>query len=593
MPNKPDRFVLFWKELKRRNVLRSLAIYAGTTFIILEASTIIFPRWGFPDWSIDLVLWLLILGAFVNVIVAWFYDITPGGMQRTKALEEEVVEEKSSSSKGWKAATYISLVVIVGLVALNIIGGPKSLRAGDIQSMVILPFDNFTGDDQLDYFVEGMHASLIGDMGQVSGLQVKSRTSSNAFKDMGMTIPEIASELGVDAALETAVMCLGDTICVQFRLVSTTGDEEQLWVGDYKEEKSQILNLYTRITKQIADEVLVELTSDEEQLLAKSRTVDPDAYDVYLKAQYHWNQFTPQDVQLAWDYYQRAIDLDPDWADPYAGMAMTWLFVGYFGMVPQDMATPKINFYLEDALKLDPNSAYAHYVKAVHTVWAEWDWEKGEKEFLRSLELNPNNALCRMYYAHFLIGQRRHDEAIFQADLGLELDPVEPVALGLYGVVMTDVGDYTSAIEQFEKAVSINPEFGFAKVNLLRAYRWTGRYEDWIGLWKQVTCWDEEHKMAVENALHEEGYVAAVNTLLNINEESGRPGCRMAEGTKVMWLVEAGDFDQAYAIMEKLDEQGNLDVAYLASNHEGYEHFKSYPGYVALLKKYKLPYPKD
>ena len=593
MPQSSGRLSRFWGEIKHRNVLRSLAIYAGSSFIILEAVTIIFPRWDFPDWTIDLVLWLLILGAFVNVIVAWFYDITPGGMQRTKALKEEVVEEKPSSSKGWKAATYISLVVIVGLVALNIIGGPKGLRAGDIQTMVILPFDNFTGDDQLEYFVEGMHASLIGDMGQISGLKVKSRTSSNAYKDMDMTIPQIASELGVDAALETAVMCLGDTICVQFRLVSTTGDEEQLWVGDFREEKSQILNLYTRITKQIADEVMVELTSNEEQLLAESRTVNPEAYDAYLKAQYHWNKLDQEGVQLAWDYFQRAIDLDPDWADPYAGMAMTWMVVGYFGMVPMDMATPKIKYYLEDAMRLDPNSAYALYVKAVYSVWSEWDWEKGEQAFLRSLELNPNNALCRMYYAHFLFSQRRHDEAIVQANLGLELDPLEPVTLGLYGVVMTDVGDYSLAIEAFDKAISIDPDFAFAKVNMLRVYRWTGRYEDWIGLWKQVTCWDDEHKLAVENTLHEAGYVAAVNTLLNINEEFGRPGCQMRGGTKVMWLIEAGEYDQAYAIMEKLDEQGKLDVAYIASNYKGYEHFKSYPGYVALLKKYKLPYPKD
>ena len=153
MPQSSGGLSRIWREIKRRNVLRSLAIYAGTAFIILEAVTIIFPRWGFPDWAIDLVLWLLILGAFVNAIVAWFYDITPGGMQRTKDLEEEVVEEKPSSSKGWKAATYISLVVIVGLVALNILGGPKSLRAGDIQSLVILPFDNFTGDDALENMV--------------------------------------------------------------------------------------------------------------------------------------------------------------------------------------------------------------------------------------------------------------------------------------------------------------------------------------------------------------------------------------------------------------------------------------------------------
>ena len=590
MPDKSNNPFQFWEELKRRSVLRSLAIYAGSAYVIFEASTLIFPRWGLPDWTIDLVLYLLILGAFITIIVSWIFDITPQGIEKTKPIEEITETEKQTDSKVWKAATYISLVIIIGLITFNIVGGPKQLRAGDIQTMVILPFDNFTGDDQLDYFVEGMHASLIGDMGQLSGLQVKSRTSSNAFKDMDMTIPEIASELGVDAALETAVMCLGDTICVQFRLVSTTGEEEQLWVGDYREEKSQILNLYTRITKQIAEEVLVELTGDEEVLLAKSRTVDPDAYDAYLKAQYHWNQFTSEDVQKAWDYFQRAIDLDPEWADPYAGMAMTWMFVGYFGMIPQNMATPKINLYLDDALELDPNSAYAHYVKAVTTVWVDWDWEKGEREFLRSIELNPNNALCRMYYAHFLFCQRRHDEAIVQANLGLELDPLEPVTLGLYGVVMLDVGEYPAAVEQLEKAVSINPEFGFARLHLLRAYRWAQQYNDWIKLWKQQSCWDEEHKTAIENTLHEQGYVAAVKALLKINEEFGRKGCQMGIGIKKMWYIEAGEYDKAFACLEELYEQGNLEVPYMASNFDGYEHFKSYPGYLEILKIFKLPY---
>ncbi len=211
----------FWKELKRRKVLRSLAIYAGTAFIILEAATIIFPRWDLPDWTIDLVLYLLILGAFINLIIAWLFDITPQGVQKTKPVEEVIETQRPADSKVWKAATYISLVVIAGLIIFNLVP-IKQVKAGDIQSLLVLPFDNFTGDDQLEYFVSGMHASLIGDLGQLGGLQVKSRTSSNAFKGKNMTIPEIASALEADAALETAVTCLGDTICIQLRLVNNT-----------------------------------------------------------------------------------------------------------------------------------------------------------------------------------------------------------------------------------------------------------------------------------------------------------------------------------------------------------------------------------
>ncbi len=591
MPQKPNKLAHFWQELKRRRVVHVITVYASASFVLIELINNLAEPLNLPPKLATIVVVILAVGFPLAVILAWIYDLTPEGIEKTRSLEETAGDEPTKVPNAWRIATYVSFVVIAGLLTLNIVGGPKGLRAGDIQSLVILPFDNFTGDEQLDYFVDGMQASLIGDVSQLGGLTVKSRTSSNAFKDMDMTIPEIASELGVDAALETAVMCLGDTICLQFRLVSTTGDEEQLWVGDYREEKSQILNLYNRITKQIAEEVMVELTSDEEVLLAKERTVDPEAYDAYLKAQYHWNQFTQQDIQKAWDYFQRAIDLDPEWADPYAGMAMSWMFVGYLGMVPQNMATPKINLYLDDALELDPNSAYAHFVKAVTTVWNEWNWEDGEKEFLRSLELNPDNALCRLYYAHLLFCQRRHDEALIQANLGLELDPLEPIALSLYGVVMLDVGDYPSAVEHFEKALSINPDFFFAGGNLFSAYRWAGQYDDWIEYWKQHSCWDEEHKMTVEITLHEQGYVAAVKALLKINEEYGRPGCQMAVRTKKMWYIEAGEYDKAFACLEELYEQGNLDIPYMASNYEGYEHFKSYPGYLEILKKFKLPVP--
>jgi len=595
MPDNSNRFSRFCIELKRRKVLRSLAIYAGTAFIILEASTIIFPRWGFPDWTIDLVLWLLVLGAVINIFVAWFYDFTADGVQKTKPVEELPPGERTSDSRGWKAATYISIVVIAGLILLNILGNPKELKAGDIQSLVILPFDNFTGDDALENMVSGMHSSLITDMGRVGSLQVKSRTSSNAFKGKNMTIPEIASELQADAALETAVTCLGDTICIQLRLVRTSGDEEQLWMADYREEKSQALNLYNRITKEIANEVLVELSSDEEDILAEERSVDPDAYDAYLEGLYHLNQLTPKDFQMAMDYFQRAIDLDPDWADPHAGMSVTWMFSSYLGIVAQNIATPKINLYLDQALDLDPHSAFAYYAKGVTAVWTEWDWEKGEKAFKKSLELNANNSLCRLHYAHYLFCQRRHNEALLHAKLGLELDPLDPLILSLYAVVMLDAGKYASAVEHFEKAMSIVPGYPFASTNIFPAYRGAGYYDVWIEKWKEVVCWDEEDISTIENTLNEQGYVAAVKALLQVNEDNVKEGkpCRMHAGTKMMWYMEAGEYDKAYECLEELNDRGWLDVPYLASNMNGYEHLISYPGYVEILKKYKLPYPED
>ncbi len=595
MPGKPNKLNQFWNELKRRRVIHVITVYASSAFVIIELVNNLAEPLNLPASLSTIVIIILTVGFPLAIILSWLYDLTSEGVEKTKPLSEVQEGEKKIIPNAWKIATYISFIVIIGLVVLNLAGRNKLIKPGSIQSLVILPFDNFTGDDDLNNMISAMHSSLITDMGRVGGLQVKSRTSSNAFRDKNMTIPEIAAELGADAALETAVTCFGDTICIQLRLVSTDGDEKQLWVANYREEKSQALNLYNRITKQIAEEVLVELSSDEEKLLAKERTVDPNAYDAYLKGLYHLNQLTLGDFQKAWDYFQRAIDLDPDWADPYAGMAVTWMFTGYFGIVQQNMATPKIRLYLDQALELDPNSAFAHYVNAVTAVWTEWDWEKGEKEFIRSLELNSNNALCRLHYAHYLFCQRRHDEALTQANLGLELDPLDPLILSLYAVVMLDVGDYPSAVEHFEKALSIVPNYPLARGNILKAYRWAGYYDVWIEKWKQVVCWDEDDKMTVENTLYEKGYVAAVKALLKINEDNVREGksCQMRLRTKKMWYIEAGEYDKAFACLEGLYEQGNLDIPYMASNMDGYEHFKSYPAFVEILKKYKLPYPKE
>ena len=139
MRDNPGKLSRFWKDLKRRGVLRSLAVYAGTAFVVLEAATIIFPRWNLPDWSIDLLLYLLILGAFIAVIVSWIFDLTPQGVHRTKSLEEEPEPAKAPDSRRWKAATYISLVIIVGLIIFNVLQNQNLIKAGDIQSMVVLP----------------------------------------------------------------------------------------------------------------------------------------------------------------------------------------------------------------------------------------------------------------------------------------------------------------------------------------------------------------------------------------------------------------------------------------------------------------------
>lgn len=590
MHDNPGRLSRFWKDLRRRGVLRSLAVYAGTAFVILEAATIIFPRWNLPDWSIDLLLYVLILGAFTTVIVSWIYDFTPRGVQRTIPLEEEPVPVKATDSRGWKAATYISLVVIAGLIIFNILQGKDLIKAGDIQSMVVLPFDNFTGDDQLEYFVSGMHASLIGDMGKVGGMRIISKTSSNKYKDVNLSIPEIAEELAVDAVVETQVMCLGDTVCLQVRLVTPYPEERQLWAADYREEKSQILNLYNNLTRQIAEEVKVELSPDEERILTASRTVDKQAYDDYLMGLFYWDKLSQESLAKALEYFNRAIERDPTWAPAYSGIAQVWTGMAQMGFAAPETAGPIIFENLAKSLELDPEYAASHYIQAVIAVWIEWDWEKGEQEFLTALELNPNDVMSRIYYAHLLTLLLRNEEALAQGELALKLDPLNPLVHALDAVVLASDGQWEEAMLHVEKAVSIDPASFFAHHIMEFVSFENGDSDAFMKAIRFVFPFEEDQFTSVEITLEEEGLTAAykeVITYLEVLEQSQfLVPIHMANR-----YIRTDQNEKTLAYILKGLEVHDQNMPYLVTEFLHFEPLYDDPRFQALVGQLNLPAP--
>ncbi len=591
MTDKSNNPFQFWEEIKRRNVHRSVAIYAGSAFVFLEAATIIFPRWGFPDWTIDLVLYLLILGAFITIIVSWIFDITPQGVQKTKPIEEITETEIKADSKVWKAATYISLVVIVGLIVLNIVGGGKQVRAGDIQSLVILPFENFTGDDQLDNMVSSMHSLLCGDMGRISGLRVIGKTSSKIYKDTDLSAKDIARELNVDAVLEPTIMCLGDSVCMQFRLVSTTGEEDQIWVGDYREDKRQILNLFNRLTRQVADEVMIELTPEEERLLAKSRTVDREAFDDYLKARSYANDFRKESLLKVMGYLNSAIEKEPDWAPLYAGLAELWIWIQQAGYESPSVAAPKIYENLNKAMELDPDLAEVHYLSAMIAHLVEWNWEKSEKEFLKTLAINPNDSWSRLLYSQLLLILQRNDEALAQIELAAGLDPFNPAEKLLYSGTLVQAGDFAAALSVAEELVAADSMDMNAKgMADIAAYN-LGEYDKVIRSLKNSLPFSNEENVYEEivRIYNESGIVAAYEELMKHME-------KYAENNPIGFAGMAGGYiianqpDKAMDWIEKGFEVHDPQITYITATGRFYEHFESYPGYLEILKIIKLPY---
>jgi len=517
---------------------------------------------------------------------------------------QDVVKEKKKEPTGFSKVSskpgknfimvagilFAGAVLIVSLIVFDIIGGGKQVLSKSIQSVIVLPFSNYTGDSDLETLVSGMHACLITDIKRLSGLRVINSTTSNAYKNVGRSVHEIADELKVDGAIEVSVLRIQDSIVIQVSLISAFPEEETLWIGDYKEEKSQLLNLYNLITKKIADEVKIELTPDEKLLLAKTRTVDPEALVAYMKGQFHWERLGTEDMDSALHYFQVAIEKDPDWSEPYAGMAMTWNAIGGFAYGPLDEAYERTSEYLNKAIELDPNSAYSHYIKAILSVWPGWDWETGEKEFLKTLELNPNDALARVYYAHLLMILRRMDEAIYQANLALALDPLRPLVLGLYGVVMNYAGDPQAAMTQAEKALSIDPDNNFASGSLANAYLATGDTLKWHKTMKSRWYWtDDEYLASLDRIFQEGGYLAVIEDRIRVNEERYSQGGSISlkgQGDRYMIMK---DYDKAMDYYEKAYKEKFWTLAYVSLAVIDHPEMKNNPRYVVLLKKMNLP----
>ena len=342
MPGKPNNLVQFWQELKRRRVIHVITVYATAAFVIIELVNNLSEPLNLPARLSTIVIIILAVVFLLSIILSWLYDLTSEGVEKTKPLNEIKEGEKPVVPSAWKIATYVSFAVIIGLVTLNVMGVSKRLSAGDIQSLVIIPFENRTGDEQLDRFIEGMHASLIQDMGRISGFDVLNRTSSSVYKNVDMSMQEIASELDRDALIKPVVLCLGDdSVCLKIEVIRAFPKEKIIWIAEYKESKSQILNLNNRVTKQIADEVKIELTKDEELLLAESRTVDPEALEAYFNGLHHFERVRKEDLEKAKEYFEFAIEKEPDWADPYACLSAAWSALGFFGFIPKNVAIPQ------------------------------------------------------------------------------------------------------------------------------------------------------------------------------------------------------------------------------------------------------------
>jgi TolB-like protein/Tfp pilus assembly protein PilF/predicted Ser/Thr protein kinase len=366
------------------------------------------------------------------------------------------------------------LVIAAVVIALLFFTGP----AEAINSIAVLPLENLTGDAEQEYLVDGVTDELIGQLGQISALRVISRQSVMRYKGSDKTLPKIARDLNVDALVEGSVQQVGNSVRIRVQLIDALPEERNLWGETYESAKTDLLMLYSEMAQAIADKIKVSLTAEESTRLTKTRRqVDPEAYEAYLKGQFHWNKFNEQDIEIALQYYELALDKDPNYAPAYAGIASYWGAMSYFGMLTSEIM-PERMAALEKCLELDSMLPEAHDALAGTATWFEFDWDKAEREFLLTLELNPNNAGTRIFYGLFLTGMGRFEEAKKQMEIGLELDPLNAMHQGYLGNAFLRARQFDQAIAQYKKSLALQPDFADSISGLLECYHQKGMYKE-------------------------------------------------------------------------------------------------------------------
>jgi len=521
---------------------------------------------------------------------------SPVGIYKVSCKDESILDFTIDTGELVRPLSFGRPTIAVGIMIIALLAFavyyflPKIINPSSEQdqSVLVLPFTNYTSDT-LDYFVEGMHDILIGNVGKIGALRVLGRTTANAYKDTEKSLTEISKELGVNTFVEGSILCLGDSVCLQIKVMNAHQQEKQLWVHDFKVEKNQILNLYNMVTKGVSDEIGIILTPEEERLLAKSRTVDREAYDAFLRSYQHWGDLSQESLNKAREYLNLAIEKDPDFAPCYDGLAQVWAGLAQLGFEAPEVAGPKIFEYLDKATELDPDYPGSHYTKAIVGVWVEWDWEKGEREFLKALEINPNDVWSRIYYAHLLWILKRYDEGYFQSQMAAELDPMNPLVLALSAMVDERVRT-PQALEKCKKALEINPEHHFALLAYAEATYFNGDYkssiETDIKTWQGLNDKAREDIMAV---FQDKGYVEAIRTMLTYVEEYAMTNTiSYFEMGEFYW--KAGDLEKSIECFKKAYELHEQMMPYITLSEIGFDDIKDDPRIIAIIEEMNLPF---
>jgi len=345
-----------------------------------------------------------------------------------------------------------------------------------IDSLAVLPFENASGDPEHEYLSDGITGSLINILATLPKLRVMAQSTVSRFKAREIDPQAVGRELNVRAVLTGRIMQSGGSLRIGTELVDVaTGS--QLWGAQYDRKPGDIFVVQDEISNEISKKLRLQLTRAEKKQLTKRHTDNAEAYRLYLKGRHYWNKWTEEGFYKAIEYFQQAVEKDPGYALAYAGLADSYVLLGWNSYLPPKEAFPRGKASAMTALQLDPNLAEAHAPLAAVLWLHDWQWEEAQKEFKRSLELSVTYATSNHWYAEYAMTMGRHEEAMVRMKKGQDLDPLSLIINVAVGWALYFARRYDEAIEQLRRTVDLDPNYPVIYWVLGLLLRKTGCFE--------------------------------------------------------------------------------------------------------------------
>jgi adenylate cyclase len=524
----PSSIGTLWSELKRRRVVRVVVLYAIAGWFVIEVASTVLPNLNLPDWAATLVTVLVVLGFFIAVMLAWAFDIGPGGVHRDPGPVQNFVNAQPDADRKSRPAKETRV---------------EHETPADIdsrKSIAVLPFVNMSGDVENEYFSDGISEEILNLLVKLPELRVASRTSSFIFKGKEVSIPTVAKELRVDSVLEGSIRRAGDRVRITAQLIDAASDSH-LWSETYDREMKDVFAIQDDIAQSITDALQITLTPKERRAIQNVATSDARAYDFYLRGRSYMFTMTQRDYEHAIGMFNQAISLDAKYALAYAGIADAYSHMFRYADASRANAEKAMQAS-EQAIALDPDSAEARASRGLAMFISE-KYEEAEREFSKAIELNPN--LFEAYY--------------------------------YFGLANTSQGKFERAADMYLKAIKVSPTDYQPVVFLGQAYASLNRKHDEMKA--RLSSLDLIDRHLRMNPHDTRALCMAANQLSNVGEmEKGKEMAEeaLARGENeplVLYNIACffamnGDFDRSLELLEGAVESGWGDRAWLETDSD-------------------------